>query len=57
MRNSINCTLHRILLGDQVKEDKMGGVCSSHGDIRMRIKYWLQSLKKKHSEHLGVDGG
>jgi len=31
MKNFINCTLHQILLDDQIKEDEMDGACSTHG--------------------------
>jgi hypothetical protein len=31
MRSFINFKLQQILLGDQIKEDEMGGACSTYG--------------------------
>jgi hypothetical protein len=31
MRGPINCALHQKLLGDQSKEDEVGGTCSMNG--------------------------
>jgi hypothetical protein len=31
---------------DQIKEDDMGGACSTQG-IKMRTKIWLESLKAR----------
>jgi invasion protein IalB len=39
MRNSIVCTLHQILLGDQVKENVMCWACSVHEGDDMRTKF------------------
>jgi hypothetical protein len=31
MRSFVTCTLHQILLGEQIKEYEMGAACSAHG--------------------------
>jgi hypothetical protein len=31
MRSFVTYTLHRILLGDQIKKDEIGRTCSMHG--------------------------
>jgi hypothetical protein len=31
MRGFITYRLHQVLLGDQVKDDELGGACSMHG--------------------------
>jgi hypothetical protein len=48
--------LHQIYYGDKVKEDKMGGACSTHRDWEMHTKLWSKNLKgRDHMENLGVD--
>jgi len=40
MRNFITCTLHQILLGDQMKEDEVFGTCSTYGSDENCILYF-----------------
>jgi hypothetical protein len=58
MRSFIICDLHHILLGHQIKEDEIGGTCSTHErDLEMRSVLWLENLNgRDHSKDLGVDG-
>jgi hypothetical protein len=43
--------------GDEVKEDKMGGACNTHGINEKCINVWSENVKGRgHSEDLGVDG-
>jgi hypothetical protein len=37
-QNFINCTLHQILLSYQIKEDKIGRICSTQGAARNAYK-------------------
>jgi hypothetical protein len=40
MRSFITCTLHQYYSGDQIKEDEMGGACSTHGRDEKCIQYF-----------------
>jgi hypothetical protein len=40
-----------------MKEDGMGGPCSTHGELEMHTKFLLKNLKGRgYWEDLGVDG-
>jgi hypothetical protein len=57
MRSTIICTLlfTKYFWDEQIKKDEMGGTCSAHGEIKMRTKFCLGSLKgRDHPEHIGV---
>jgi hypothetical protein len=43
MRNFIAFTLHGMLLGKQIKEDKIFGACSTHG----RDEKFIQNVGRK----------
>jgi hypothetical protein len=45
-------------LGDQTKEDEMGGTCSKHGrDDKFMQTFWSENLMRRdHSEDIAVDG-
>jgi hypothetical protein len=57
MRSFINFTLHQILLGDRIKEDEIGGACSTHMRGDVPVVFWLEALKgRNHSEDIVIDG-
>jgi len=53
MRSLITCTIHHILLLDQIKECEMGGHVACTVDLRKSCKL-LDG--RDHLEDLGVDG-
>jgi hypothetical protein len=57
MRSFITCTLLQDQ-NDQVKEDDMGGACSTNGGRRgMHIGYWWESQQDKyHQVNQDIDG-
>jgi hypothetical protein len=55
IRSFITCLLHHLRY--QVKEDEMGGVCSTDGRDEKYIQILVGKLKgRDHLEHLGADG-
>jgi hypothetical protein len=46
MRSFLTCTFSQILLGDYVKEDEMGGACSTRGRDEKYTKFWSGNVKK-----------
>jgi hypothetical protein len=56
--SSIICTVHKILLGDQIEEDKIGGTCRKHGKDKKCVKnFGRKALKERvYSEDIDVDG-
>jgi hypothetical protein len=44
-------------LRDQVEEDKMEGTCSTNGEKRTHVGYWLESqMERDHYEDEDVGG-
>jgi hypothetical protein len=55
MMSFIICIFAKYYWGDQIKEGKMGGTCSTHGEVRSAFRI----LVGKHEEYFrdpGVDG-
>jgi hypothetical protein len=58
MRSFIIYTFIKYYYSDQFKEDEMGGVCSSHGEMKTECNIRSENLKgENHLEDLGVKGG
>jgi hypothetical protein len=51
MRSFITCMLHEMLYGCQIKEDGIGGACSTDGE--MRNAYSLLVVKPEGMRPLG----
>jgi hypothetical protein len=47
MRSFITCTLRQVYLNDQVKEDEMDGVCSTHGEKRNAYRILVGKPERK----------
>jgi hypothetical protein len=45
--SSIICTVHLISLDDHIKEDVMGGACSTHGGMRNAYRMLHENLKEE----------
>ena len=44
------CTPHRIVFGNQIEEEKVGGICDTQGDRRNTPKVSLGNLKGRERE-------
>jgi hypothetical protein len=49
MRSFITCTLHQILLGDQIKEDEMDSACSTDGREVKYIRFFGLETKREET--------
>jgi hypothetical protein len=48
MRSFVICTLHQVIINNQVEEDEMGGPCSTNGGRRRTlIDYWWESQRER----------
>jgi hypothetical protein len=53
----MTCPLLQILLGYQIKEDEIGGVCVTDEGNEKCVQYLVEELKgREHLKNLGVDG-
>jgi len=46
MRSFIKCTLYQSYYGDRMKEDGIGGVCSTRGKMRKAFKIFVGKLQR-----------
>jgi hypothetical protein len=47
MMSFITCTLHKILLGNEIEGDEVGGTCSTHGKYEKCIQNFGRNLKRR----------